>query len=307
MDGAAESESAPARLGHAVGRARALGVLMLVAASVGWSISGLAVKVVQTHPLSFALWRSAGAAVLMAAMIPLFTGSRPRGRWMGLSILLYTAVVALLIAAMTYATAAKGILLQYTGPIACALFAWVFQRRAISPRSVAAIAIASVGVAVMVFGGEGETSALGTVCGVASGICFGGLILMLEKVDREEGGRANPVWIVFANNAGSVVLLLPVCLWLGAIDWTPWKMGVVLGVGFVQLAIPYLLFQLALRRVHPVDASLLVLLEPVLNPVWVAMFTVERPDAATIVGGVAILVAMVIEATKPKAEVVREG
>ncbi len=288
------------------GRARAVGVLLLIATSVGWSLSGVAVKIVQTHPLSFALWRSAAAAACMALMLPLFSGTRPTGRWMGLCILLYTAVVALLITAMTYSTAAKGILLQYIGPVACALFAWLFQHRAIARRSIIAIAIASAGVGVMVFFGEDDLSPIGTICGIASGICFGGLILMLEKVDRVEQGRANPVWIVFANNAGSVVLLLPVCLLAGVLDLTPWKVGAISIVGVVQLAIPYLLFQLGLRRVHPVDASLLVLLEPVLNPVWVALLTTERPDAATLIGGIAILLAMVIEATKPRAEIACE-
>jgi drug/metabolite transporter (DMT)-like permease len=293
-------------LGHASGRRRAAGVAMLIAASIGWSISGVFVKLVDTHPLSFALWRSASAAVFLAALLPLVPGTRPRGRWMGLSILLYTAVVALLIAAMTYATAAKGILLQYIGPIACAVFAWIFQRRVIARRSVLAIAVASLGVGIMVIFGRGEAGPLGTICGIASGICFGGLILLLEKVDRDEGGRANPVWIVFANNAGSALLLLPVCLAAGAIELAAWKVAAMCFVGVVQLAIPYLLFQLGLRRVHPVDASLLVLLEPVLNPIWVALLTTERPDAATIAGGVAILAAMVIEASKPKAEVDRE-
>jgi drug/metabolite transporter (DMT)-like permease len=79
----------------------------------------------------------------------------------------------------------------------------------------------------------------------------------------------------------------------------PWQLGLVAATGVVQLAIPYVLFQLALRRVRPVDASLLILLEPVLNPLWVALATSERPDAFTVAGGLAILVAMIIEAVKP--------
>jgi drug/metabolite transporter (DMT)-like permease len=79
----------------------------------------------------------------------------------------------------------------------------------------------------------------------------------------------------------------------------PWKLGLVGATGVVQLGIPYVLFQLALRRVRPVDASLLILLEPVLNPVWVALATSEKPDGFTVAGGFAILVAMIVEALKP--------
>jgi drug/metabolite transporter (DMT)-like permease len=68
------------------------------------------------------------------------------------------------------------------------------------------------------------------------------------------------------------------------------------GVG--QLAIPSVLFQRVLRRVQSGDASLLILLEPVLNPVWVALATSERPDRWDVLGGIAILIAMVVEAVK---------
>jgi len=55
-----------------------------------------------------------------------------------------------------------------------------------------------------------------------------------------------------------------------------------------------------IARVEPVDASLLILLEPILNPVWVWLGVGERPDTATFVGGIAIVAAMIIEATKTK-------
>src|SRR5438094_880206 len=83
--------------------------------------------------------------------------------------------------------------------------------------------------------------------------------------------------VVLLTNLGAVAVLLPMAL-AGHVATAPaGKVGVVLAVGVVQLAVPYALFQFALRRVTPVDASLLTLLEPVLNPVWVALLTPERP------------------------------
>jgi drug/metabolite transporter (DMT)-like permease len=54
--------------------------------------------------------------------------------------------------------------------------------------------------------------------------------------------------------------------------------------------------------VTPVDASLLIMLEPVLNPIWVWLVVGEVPEWTTFIGGAAILVTLVIEATKPGAE-----
>jgi drug/metabolite transporter (DMT)-like permease len=214
---------------------------------------------------------------------------------------LYTVVVSLLITSMTASTAAVGILLQYTAPLFCALFAWLFLRRVISKGTLFAMAVAALGIGIMVAGSwKGGEHWLGPVAGLISGAAFGALILVLEKIDRAAGpGGANPFAIVLFNNAGAAALLLPMCLGKGVLSAESWKLGAVCVTGVVQLAIPYVLFQLALRRVRPVDASLLILLEPVLNPLWVALATTERPDAFTVAGGVAILIAMIVEAVKP--------
>ncbi len=284
-------------------RRRAVGIALLVAASVLWSVSGVAVKVVQAHPIAFAFWRSAGAA---AAVLPLalLTGGRlPRWNLMLLSIGLYTAVVTLLIAAMTGSSAGTGILLQYTGPIFCAMFAWLVFRRRIDGRTMLALAVGVAGILVIVLMGtyDGRVVAIG----VLSGVAFGGLILVLQRVESAPGG-VNTFAVIFLNNLGCTLLLLPVCWRLGVLHLETWRLLLVLATGVVQLALPYVLFQLALRRVGPVEASLLILLEPVLNPVWVWLAVGERPDAATFVGGAAILTAMVLEATKPAGRVSEE-
>ena len=282
---------------------RAAGVVMLLAASVLWSLSGVVVKVVQIPSISFAFWRSLGAAAAMALLLPLGKGRLPPLKWMLASASLYTVVVSLLIASMTAATAAVGILLQYTAPVFCALFAWAFLRRPIGRSTLLAMSVAAVGIAVMVGARWTGGDPVGPVAGLVSGAAFGALILVLEKMDRATGGLgANPFAIVLFNNAGAAVVLLTLCLWRDVLWAEAWKIALVCATGVVQLAVPYVLFQHALRRVRPVDASLLILLEPVLNPVWVALATSERPDRWTVLGGLAILIAMVVEAVKPGRE-----
>lgn len=282
---------------RAPSRTRSVGVGLLIAASILWSLSGLFVKKVNIDPVLFALWRSLAAGVVVLPLIALGGRVWPDPRGMLVSIGLYTCVVTLLITAMTRSTAATGILLQYTGPTFCALLAWGVLGRRIRPRTWLAVALALLGVLIMVVGGEHPQGWIGPVCGLLSGMAFGGLILTLERLDMISSGRVNPFAIVAANNLGCAFLLVPVVLWLnGSLLAQPWQLGMVSLCGAIQLGIPYVLFQLGLRRVSAVDASLLILLEPVLNPVWVWMGTGEMPDLATVVGGVAILLAMGLQA-----------
>ncbi|HEV2295679.1 MAG TPA: DMT family transporter [Tepidisphaeraceae bacterium] len=283
-------------------RLRSRGILLLLVASVLWSLSGLAVKLAAMDPLAFAMWRSLAGAVALGVAVWFAPGRWPRANWMIPTVLVYTAVVALLLAAMTFGTAARGILLQYTGPIFCAIFAWFFQRRRIGAYTAAALVVAATGIAVMIAGAPAGDGWVGPTCGLLSGVAFGALILLLEKVNRTGDGLINPIAITFLNNAGAALILVVLCLAIR----TPLlgdakQMTIVAITGVIQLAIPYALFQVALKHVEPVDASLLILLEPVLNPVWVALAVGERPDLATIIGGAAILAAMVIEALKPDA------
>ncbi|MEW6751179.1 MAG: DMT family transporter [Candidatus Latescibacterota bacterium] len=281
-------------------RRRGLGVGLLLVTSVLWSLSGVAVKLAQMHPLAFTFYRSLAGAAALGLLLPLTRGSRPDPRWMLASLLLFALTVTFLITAMTLGKAAAGILLQYTAPIFCALLAWILQGRRTTRRTLLAMGTAGAGIGVMVAGAPPAQGLLGPLCGLLSGVTFGALILVLEKIERLAGGRANPCTVVFLNNLGTAVLLLPVCLLAGGLAASPHQLAIVLTTGVVQMAIPYVLFQLGLRHLNPVTASLLVMLEPVLNPVWVALFTRERPDLAICVGGAAILTAMVLEVTRPR-------
>ena len=131
---------------------RASGVAMLLVASVLWSLSGVVVKVVKIEAIAFAFWRSLAAALVMALLLPLGKGRLPPLPWMLASAALYTVVVTLLITSMTASTAAVGILLQYTAPLFCALFAWMFLRRRIYGSTMFAMAVAAAGIGVMIVG-----------------------------------------------------------------------------------------------------------------------------------------------------------
>jgi drug/metabolite transporter (DMT)-like permease len=266
-----------------------------------WSGSGGAGKTITLDPIGFAVWRSLAAGVGLIALLPFSRGAKPQAAPMMLSIVLHAAVVSLLVTAMTSSTAAAGIILQYTGPVYCALFAWIFQRRAIGSRTTTALVIAMIGVAIMLIGGEHGDDLRGPITGAISGVAFGALILTPEIVNRRPDGRpVNPFLIVTLNNLGTAAIVGLIATSYGTLRAQPWQLAGVALTGIVQLAIPYVIFVLALRRVEPVDASLLILLEPILNPVWVWLAVGERPDLATFIGGAAIIAAMVIEATKSK-------
>ena len=60
-------------------------------------------------------------------------------------------------------------------------------------------------------------------------------------------------------------------------------------LGVFQLGLSYVLFTKGIRHVRAIEASLISTIEPVLNPVWVALLLGERPQFWAIVGGILVL------------------
>lgn len=287
----------------------------LLLAAVLWSVGGVAIKLLtgpgawQSTALGITFYRSLFAAL---CLLPLLRGrTLPRLGDTLVAVVIYTTLLSLYVAATQGTTAANAIFLQYTAPLYALLFgAWLFRepfRRA----DLWALAGAMVGIAVLFLGNfkGGERAPL--FMGLGSGAMFGLFMLWLRRMRY-----ADPVAVTASNNAG-VALVAGLALLVirpGELSLIPravsgesalWAAaGLLVLLGCIQIALPYVLFSYGLKRVSSVEASLLALIEPVLNPIWVALVVGELPTAATVAGGGLILLALAARYTvfRPKDE-----
>lgn len=65
-------------------------------------------------------------------------------------------------------------------------------------------------------------------------------------------------------------------------------------LGVFQLGIPYVFFGLAAKHCPPLACSLLSAVEPLLNPVWVAIFIGEAPTAFALIGGAIVILSVTL-------------
>ncbi len=264
--------------------AQSAGRLMLVAAAVGWSLSGAIIKSADLSALGIAFGRSLVAALCLA---PLAWNRRQPPDWGNLWLgLAYAGSVVLLVAATKATTAANAILLQYTAPVFVFLLGipLVGERPGWADWAGLVLTMAGVG---WIFAGVGAADTAGVVLGLASGLSFGMLILLQRRYRDKD-----PFWVLGSNNALVVLLLLP---WLGPEPAaTTGDLALMLLMGVVQLGIPYLLFFMALQRVSAREGALITLLEPLLNPIWVAMVVGEVPGSSTQIGGAVVLLGVVV-------------
>lgn len=289
-------------------QSRAAGVVLLLGAALFWSASGIAVKWAHIDPIAFSALRSLGASLAMAPLLGIgarLTGrARPRGDLMLLTAVLHTVMITSFVCAMTWSTAAEGIFLQYSAPAWAALYAWMLLGRRIDRVSIVALIVAMAGIAVILGLDRGVASGgqswLGPMLGVLAGISYGGVIVLLDLIDTDAqqrtGTSSNIFLIVLLANLTSAIVLVPWALARGLLQVAPAMMLAVLLIGVVQMATPYVLFQLGMRRLGPVAAALIVLIEPILNPIWVWLGHGEVPPRSIYLGGALILLAVVITA-----------
>lgn len=271
---------------------RASGRRCIVAAAVLWSLSGVITKALTgLDGGSIAFYRGlfAGLSLLplvrasnrtfRASMIPLMVG--------------FGAMTGLYIGAIKATTAANAIFLQYSAPFWAVPLSLLILRERPDRRSLWGIAVAVLGIALIVVlgGGGGPNDPLGIAMGLGSGLMFA-----VVGVGLRSFRGLDPMWLSSVNNLGGAVVL---GAWLLAssgsipIPTAP-QAGILFGFGVIQMAIPYVLFARGLRHVPAPEASLIALIEPILNPIWVMLFIREYPDWPTWVGGSFLLAGVVL-------------
>src|SRR5574341_714733 len=263
--------------------------LQIVAAAALWSTAGAGIKLCALNAWQIASGRSVVAALAVAAMVP---SSRvvPRPRVLAVA-LTNAATVVLFVVATKLTTAANAIFLQETAPLWVLLLAPLLLGERPSRGEILSIPVYAFGLALFFLDDLTAGQAIGKVCALGSGVAFGVTIVGLRHL-REEGPGAL-LW-------GSVVAALATLpLWGTGPTPTAADLWLTLFLGVVQLALAYVCFARGLRGVTAVEASLLMLVEPVLNPIWTFLVTGERPGPWALAGGAVVLAATAWRALVP--------
>ena len=199
----------------------------------------------------------------------------------------YAATVALFVFATRMTTAANAIFLQYTAPIYVAILGrWYLGERTL-PIDWWVIAVALGGIALFFLDRLTTSGFWGNIAALASALAFASLVIFLRK--ERTGSPINSVIlgnIIVAIAGAPFLLRAPLhqarALWL------------VLVLGVLQLGLSYALYAEAIKHVTALEAMLIPMIEPVLNPVWVMLALGERPGPWAIVGGALVLGAVLV-------------
>ena len=268
----------------------ARGYWLIFSAAVLWSLAGIFIKCLDVPPLAIVFYRSFFAFLVFT---PFWRRRQWQFNWPILvSVLTYSAAISAFVAANKLTTAANAIVLQYTAPIFVFLFSRLVLREKISRLNGSALFLAMVGVCAISVESVGRPEMSGVILALSSGVLFAAYM-----INSRNAQGVNAVYLTWINNLGCALLL--VLFVKSELSLSANELVILAVMGAVQLGLPYFLFSKGLESVPLQEASLIALIEPVLNPVWVALAFGEIPSAATFAGGGLILFGLAVRYLAP--------
>ena len=267
------------------------GRLLVLMAAVLFSTGGAVIKAVD-----FPAWQIAGirSGIAFLSILILLPGSRRGWSWRsGLVGVSYAGTLVCYVLANRLTTAASTIFLQSTAPLYVLFLApWLLGEKLRRADLVFMVAMI-VGLLPLFLGsqaalGTAPNPQAGNLLGATAGVLWAITVVGLRWLSRRgEGASAGSA--VAIGNLLTFAACLPLAMPLARGSVVDWLLITFLGV--IQVALAYVFLTRGLRRTLALEASLLLLLELVLNPLWAWLLHREVPGRWPLVGGAVILVA----------------
>ena len=263
--------------------------LQLLGAALLFSTGGAAIKAAAFTGWQIASFRSGFAALALLLIAP---GAR-RG-WTRQAILVgcgYAACLTLFVLANRLTTAANTIFLQSTAPLYVLILApWLLQEP-VQRRDIGFMLAIGFGLMFFFIGVDQPVATApnpgrGNLLAVISGFFWALTVCGLRWLSAKPG-RGSPVAAVASGNLTAFLVTLPLALPLGAHTLAEWSVLVYLGV--FQIGLAYVLVTAAISHVPALEASMILLIEPALNPLWAWLMQGEVPGIWALIGGAIIL------------------
>jgi drug/metabolite transporter, DME family len=260
-------------------------ILMTVFAAMLWSTGGLFIKLLPQDAFTILFYRS-----LYAGLIFILIFGKKLFVFNKLSIISSLFYAPLLIAFVTstkLTTAANAIFLQYTAPAFVLLLEPYFIRTKLKKINIITVILCFVGMALF-FVEQLSTpdNWLGIWIALLSGVILTGLLITqkMNKAEFQPGA-------VFLGNILVCIITLPWFLDAPLPSMTENSFLMILGFG--QLGLGFALFLYGQKHLPAIESSLIAMLEPILNPVWVFIGYGEYPGNFAVLGGLVIIAALV--------------
>ena len=259
--------------------------LLMLLVAILWSIGGICIKLISWNALTIACIRGLIAGSLMFAYAKK-KGFAPKfNKYTWIISIGMMLCMTLFTIANKLTTAANAIVIQYLCPVWVLLIGVIIYKQKARRMDITAVVICIAGIALFFMDQLSPGNMLGNVVAIGSGIAMATMFVGNNKcndTDVQYTGLIMGHFMTFiAGLAG---------FFIEPFHPAMSEIGLIFVLGILQIGIPYILFAYVSTKISPLACSLIGMLEPMLNPVWVAIFYGEVPGFFALIGGAIIIV-----------------
>lgn len=259
------------------------GLAAIIIAAILWSTGGVLIKLTSLNAIQLSSIRSLFAALTFLAIF------KKRAIIINkaglLNAIFYAGILVLFVTATKMTTAANAIFLQYTAPIYVLIFEPIINKTKYEKINIISSLFCFLGMGLFFFDQLTPGHLVGNIIALISGIAFALFLLGVRKNSDEYQYST-----VFYGNIIITLIGLYSVAGIHNIGFNDAVYTIYLGV--FQIGIAYAFFNFGLLKVQAIEASLISMIEPVLNPVWVLIWYGEKPGSYAIAGGIIILLSI---------------
>lgn len=262
------------------------GTLFVALSAILYSIGGLCIKLIPWSGMAINGGRTAIALVVIGGYLIVTKHPLRLNRWIALGALSVFGTNALFSVANKMTTAANAIVLQFTVPIFVLIFSLLLFGRRPDRMDLVACAAVFGGIVFFFLDSLEMGGGLGNLLALLSGVTYAGVFLMNDMPNGDA------ISSVFWGDVISACTGLPFLL--RETEFTATALVSLIVLGTFQVGVAYVCLCIGLKTTPPVTASLVSGIEPVLNPILVAVFYGEPMGRFALVGAVIVIGSVVI-------------
>lgn len=271
------------------------GVIYLLLAGIFLSTSGIFVRHLETDdPWIVLFYRSIAFSATVLIFLCMQRGQSVGSRFRAMrptdaivSVSLGLGFIFYLLS-LYHTTVANTVFILCAGPFLAALLGWLFLREGVGLVTWLAMAVASVGIAIMVSGAIDGDHLVGISLAFAAVLVFALMIVVMRSSATERD-------LLPATFFGGLLAALVCLLMISSFTISPWDLFLSVCLGVVQIGAGFILITLGTRYVPAAQVPLLTLSETALAPLWVWLLVNETPARTTLIGGAIVLSAVLLQ------------
>ena len=274
-----------------MGEKKAIGRACIIGAALLWGLAGVCVKSITWGTMSQVAFRSLMSLLLLALCQRKVRIHWTKGNLLGAVMMSVTGV--LYIQAIKLTTAGTAIVLQYIAPILVFLYGVIFRGQKPRPAEIVLTLLVFGGIVLSFADSLDGTRFVGNLLALLSGFTFAGQIIVMNRKDVDSGDSLMMSCLLSLIVAAPFLFFDPNL----SFDGTNLLWLTILGV--FQYGLANFLFGLGVHRVDALECSLLLTIEPIFNPIPVAIFCGEHMGPKAIIGSVLVISCVVLYTELP--------